>query len=234
MIRTPSTLDPWLLQRPLIVEKKVPLKAKSTKETVRKSRIRREVEVQVVTESQERMARETTVDREVIQEVDPVVQNVDLLAGIDAEETVIERVAVEDTRVGLTEMTVRIGIEIGNETGIGIGKGTVTGRGIEIGTAIVIGIETAEETGTEIETRNANAGTAAGRAAGGREAHPAPGPCRCPRTATAPGQGPGPRPAPAPGAPSTATGTPRHPRPTGRLVRSRQGTDARTEQLAKG
>lgn len=174
-----------------------------------------------MTESQERTGRETTVGQEAIQEVDPVVQNADLPAGIDAGEIGIE-IAVEDTSLVLTEMIARIGTE--TEIGIGIGKGIGTG----IGTAIVIGIETAEEIGIEIGTRIADGGTAVGPVAAGRGAHPAP------HTAHAPGPGRGPRPDPAPGARGTATGTPRHPRPTGRLVRSRQGTDARTEQLPQG
>ena len=215
----------------LIIGKRV-LRVKSRKENERKNQRRRGVEAQAVTESQERMdGKMITVDQEAGQGVDQVVLDVGLLAEIDDEETMTEKV-VEDI--------IKVLIEMVTETV----KKTVTGRGIaiEIGNGIgtEIGIEIEEEIGTGI----GDGGTAVDLVVipsriAARGVHQTPGH----RLYTGIGQEPGPDPGPGlrpghtqPRGTRSAPGSESRPLrvPIGLLVRSHQGTDARTEQLVQG
>lgn len=197
------------------------LKVKSRKRTERKSLKRREVEAQAVRGNQERMGKKTIkVDQRADQEVA-------LVAGTNVEEIMIETVvAEEDIKVGLTGIVTGIGkgIVIGNGIGkeIGIVRGTETEEGIEIviGTGIV---------GGEIAVGPVVIQEAAPR--GARRSRDL---CRSPLIATV--QDPGQDQDLIPKGRSIVTGV-------GilhlqvlidRLVRSHQGTDARTEQLAQG
>lgn len=204
-----------MLPLKLLIGKRV-LKVKNRKRIERKNLKRREVEVQAVKENQERMGREMIrVDRGVGQ-----------VAETDIEEMTETVVAEEDIKVGL------IGIVIGTEKEIAIGKGIATGIGI----VIVKGIETEEGIGTGIEIVGGGIGVdpAAIQGAGPRGAHLTRGLCRSPHIATV--QDPGQDQDLIPNGLSTVTGAGiLHLQvPIDRLVRSHQDTDARTEQLAQG